>query len=589
MVETRQRERFEPFHEPSIGHVITARAAGSTADKVHLSFHRKRGAAPRQWTFSQLAVDCLRLARALQNLGIRRQTPVLLSFTSDWQFILGFHACQLLAAIPIPIVPPFNRGQVAAKLRQISHILSESRATVLITDKALHSVMIGGLRDSFAGTIACFDELAEERDEVAPELPRPEDVAFIQYTSGSTGGRKGVPVTHGHLTANINGIGRALDIIPDEVGVSFLPVYHDMGLIGKVILTACHGNHLAQIPPLAFLRDPALWLWTVHEQRGAVCAAPPFAYELCTRRLDDADLEGLDLGSWRVAMAAADMIKPEVLQRFRDRFGPCRFADNAFLPVYGLAEATLAVTMPPPGSATVTLEVPGREPGQPARILVGVGQPLADHEVRICGPNGAPLPDGAEGEIAVRGPSVIPTYWNHAYDAPVRDGWLRTGDLGILTGDGLFVSGRIKDVIKHRGRSVQPAELEWIADEVPGARRGCSAAFNASTSDEQVILVVESRLTEAADQRRIGSDIRARARAELGIELHDVRVVPPYTIPKTSSGKVQRYLTRERYEAGRLVPSRGHRLLADATAILHFLRGRAALAWSRVRQARPTT
>jgi fatty-acyl-CoA synthase len=580
------QRRFVPFAEPSIAHVILARAAASgTADKVHLGLRAKRQEPAREWTFSQLAAACLRLARALQHLGVQRQTPVLLSFASDWQFILTFHACQLLAAIPIPIIPPFQRGQVSAKLRQIRHILHECDARILITDKALHSVMVGGLRDGWTGTVAVFDELEQERTEVVPVLPQPDDVAFVQYTSGSTGGRKGVPVSHRHLTANVNGIGHALDLVSDDVGVSFLPVYHDMGLIGKVILTACHGNQLTQIPPLAFLRDPALWLQAIHDARGTVCAAPPFAYELCARRIEDADLQGLDLGSWRIAMAGADMIRPDVLQRFRERFGPHGFGQDVFLPVYGLAEATLAVTMPWPGQSVRTLDLPGRERGQPARRLVGVGHALVDHEVRICAPDGTAMPGGVEGEITVRGPSVIPTYWKRAGDAPVVDGWLRTGDLGVVTDDGLFVSGRIKDVIKHRGRSLQPADVEWIADEVPGVRRGCSAAFNASASDDDVILVIESRLAGVEERKRLADEVRARVRGELGIELHDVRVMPPYAVPKTSSGKVQRYLTRERYETGSLVPSWRHRLLGDATAIFHFVRGRTALAWQRLRSA----
>jgi acyl-CoA synthetase (AMP-forming)/AMP-acid ligase II len=586
---SRQQRRFAPFPEPSIAHVIVARAgAAATAEKVHLSLRAKRRQPPRQWTFAQLAGDCLRMARALQQLGVQRQTPVLLSFASDWQFILTFHACQLLAAVPIPIIPPFQRSQVAAKLRQIGHILRESGARIVITDKALHSVMVGGLRDGWSGTVAMFDELAQERTEAVPELPQPDDIAFVQYTSGSTGGRKGVPVSHRHLAVNINGIGRALDIVSDDVGVSFLPVYHDMGLIGKVILTACHGLHLTQIPPLSFLRDPALWLQAIHDARGTICTAPPFAYELCSRRIEDADLAGLDLGSWRIAMAAADMIRPDVLQRFRARFGPCGFGEHAFLPVYGLAEATLAVTMPRPGGPVRTLDLPGRERGQPGRRLVGVGHALVDHEIRICTPDRASVPSGVEGEIMVRGPSVIPTYWQRAGDAAVVDGWLRTGDLGVMTEDGLFVSGRIKDVIKHHGRSLQPADVEWIADDVPGARRGCSAAFNASTADDEVILVLESRLTGAEQRRRLADEVRTRVRGELGLELHDVCVVPPYAVPKTSSGKVQRYLTRERYEAGNLVPSWRHRLLCDAVAIVHFVRGRAVLAWQRLRAAKPT-
>ncbi|HWO18195.1 MAG TPA: AMP-binding protein [Kofleriaceae bacterium] len=564
-----ERDRFVPFRETNIASVVLARAEHPRlADKVHLIVSPRRGLVERRLTFAELARECLRLSRALQREGVRRGARIVLSFAGDWSFIRTFYACQLLGAVPVPVIPPMNRAQVRSRIEQLREIARETQAQLLVTDRQLHTLMEGGLGAVGALRVLSYEQLDGEAEEAAPDVPTSSDVSFIQYTSGSTGGRKGVPATHGHLVANINAIGDALAIVPGDVGVSFLPVYHDMGLIGKVILTACHGNLLCQVPPLSFLRDPAHWLRSIHEHRGTVCAAPPFAYGLCARRVEDADVEGIDLGSWRVAMAAADMIRSEVLDAFAARFAACGFQRRAFLPVYGLAECTLAATMPPPSGPLVTLRVAA---GASARELVCVGKPVVGHRVRIASPEGRELPPGTEGEIELQGPSVIDRYWGDA--APrTRDGWLRTGDLGVVTDAGLFISGRTKDVIKVHGRSLQPSDIEWVADEVLGVRRGCSAAFNA-TASEQVVLVVESRLRQAADRVRLAGDVRDRVRAALGIEIADVVVVPPHTVPKTSSGKTRRNLTREQLEAGTLRPSRRAQAQDLAVAALHLARG----------------
>lgn len=564
-----ERDRFVPFPETNIASVLLARAEHRHfADKIYLIVSPRRGVVERRLTFAELTRQCLQLARALQREGVRRGSRVVLSFASDWSFIRTFYACQLLAAIPVPMIPPMNRAQVRSRVEQLREVAGETQARLLVTDRQLHTLMEGGLGAAGALRVISYEELAGETAEATPELPAGSDVSFLQYTSGSTGGRKGVPVTHNHLTANINGIGRSLALVPRDVGVSFLPVYHDMGLIGKVILTACHGILLCQIPPLSFLRDPAHWLRAIHEYRGTVCTAPPFAYGLCTRRIEDADVADLDLSSWRIAMAAADMIRPEVLDAFATRFAARGFRRRAFLPVYGLAECTLAATMPVPDGPVVTLSVTGE--GR-ARELVCVGKPLAEHRVRIVSAAGHELPHGAEGEVEVQGPSVIDRYWGDA--APrTRDGWLRTGDLGIVTSAGLFISGRTKEVIKVHGRTLQPCDIEWAAEEGEGVRRGCSAAFNA-TASEQVVLVVESRLRDEAARAKLASDVRARVRAALGVELAEVVVVPPYTVPKTSSGKIRRNLTRERLEAGALRPSLRTQAQDLVVAAVHLARG----------------
>jgi acyl-CoA synthetase (AMP-forming)/AMP-acid ligase II len=535
---------------------------------VTLIVSPRRGVIERRLTFAELTRQCLQLARALQRQGVRRGERVVLSFAGDWGFIRTFYGCQLLGAVPVPVIPPMTRSQVRDRIVQLREIAGETQARLLITDRQLHTLMEGGLGTSGTLRVVAYEELEGETEEARPDVPAPTDLSFLQYTSGSTGGRKGVPVTHRHLVANINGIGRSLGIVPRDVGVSFLPVYHDMGLIGKVILTVCHANTLCQLPPLSFLRDPAHWLRSIHEHRGTVCAAPPFAYGLCARRIEDADVAGIDLSRWRVAMAAADMIRTEVLDGFAKRFAAHGFRRTAFLPVYGLAECTLAATAPVLDGPLVTLNIAA---GKVSRELVCVGTPLADHRVRIASPSGAELPLGTEGEIELQGPSVIDRYWGDT-GPRTRDGWLRTGDLGILTGAGLFISGRSKEMIKVHGRSLQPCDIEWIADEVEGVRRGCSAAFNA-TASETVVLVVESRLGDDAARTRLAASVRARVQEALGVDLSEVVVVPPHTVPKTSSGKTRRNLTRDRLEAGTLRPSWRMRMQDLAVAALHLARG----------------
>ncbi|MFL5350899.1 MAG: AMP-binding protein [Hyalangium sp.] len=582
--------KFTPFSERTMGEMLMARAnTQGLADKVHLAFVERGRQEQHRYTFSQLAAEALRIAGALQRFGVKRQEPVVLCFTSNQQFISIFYACQLLSAVPVPIAPPFNRDQVPTTLRQLEHIARQTQARAVITDGELHALLLGGLSSKLDCHILGFEELAAEKEEAQVDLGSPEDVSFIQYTSGSTGGRKGLPVTHRHLSANINALGSALNLIPEDCGVSFLPVYHDMGLIGKVLLTACHRLRLGLLSPLAFLRDPAEWLWAIHDYAGTVCVAPPFAYELCQRRIQDERLEGLDLSSWRICMVGADVIKPQVLQAFQQRFARYGVRENASLPVYGLAEATLAASIPPLNVPIVTLQRSDPASGaKELRTLVGVGRVVEGHELQIWSPEGQPLPEGQEGEIVIRGPSVIPGYWKDSHPSPVKDGWLRTGDLGILTAESLFISGRIKDVLKHNGRSLHPSELEWVAEHVEGVRAGCCAAFQ--LADGGIVLALESRLEEPERRTRLADQVAAEVRAAHGLNLREVLVLPPYTIPKTTSGKVQRALTRQRYETGQLSRPAAAQLLAGQLAtLLNAARGGATLIMRKVfRQSLPT-
>ncbi len=494
--------------------------------------------------------------------------------------MIYFYASQLLAAIVIPIIPPLHRTQVGQKLQEMREIAEAGEVRFVLTDDRLQAVYLGGLAGSSVQRVLTFSDLHGEDPLEQVEQGNPEDIAFIQYTSGSTGGRKGVPLRQRHLLANIDAIARGLNVLPEDCGVSFLPVYHDMGLIGKVLTVLCTGIRLVLMSPLDFIRRPAAWLEAIHRYSGTICAAPPFAYRLCTRRISEQDSTPLDLRSWRIAMIAADMIHPYIMSEFTDRFGAQGLSRDVFLPVYGLAESSLASTFPTLDDRLHTLSF--KRPGhQATRVLVGVGHPVEGMDVAIQSSEGDLLSRGQEGEIVIRGTSVVEEYWR-TEDSPMRAGWLRTGDLGVLTEQGLFVSGRIKDALKYHGRTLQPSGLEWTAQSVDGVRAGCCAAFNVSESNDAIVLVAESRLEPTAERERLAQQLHAVVQQEHGVRLHDVVIVSPRTIPKTTSGKVRRYLTRQQFEASMLERSMTTELVANLSAARSVARGKIMQVWQRL-------
>ena len=330
-------------------------------------------------------------------------------------------------------------------------------------------------------------------------------------------------LTHSNLLANIRAIGTGLNLQPGDFGVSWLPLYHDMGLIGSWLTALCFGVPIAILSPLAFLSRPERWLWAIHEHRGTVSAAPNFAYELCARKIDDRALEGLDLSCWRAALNGAEPISPDTLERFARRFEPYGFRAEAFLPVYGLAESSVALTFPPLGRKPRVDRI-GRErfenagaalpcsesDASPLRF-VSEGKALPGHEVRVVDEASVETGERVQGHIQFRGPSTMQGYFkNPAATAAVMrvDGWVDTGDLGYLADGELFVTARIKDVIIKGGRNLYPQEVEEVASEVEGVRRGCVAAFGVSDQrlgTEKLVVVAETRETDRSRQDHIAA------------------------------------------------------------------------------------
>jgi 1-acyl-sn-glycerol-3-phosphate acyltransferase len=403
------------------------------------------------------------------------------------------------------------------------------------------------------------------------------DLALLQYTSGSTGDPKGVILTHANLLANVRAIGQAVDVRPDDVGVSWLPLYHDMGLIGAWLAPLYFGVPVVVLSPLTFLSRPARWLWALHRHRATLTAAPNFAYELATGKIGDSEIEGLDLSSVRAALNGAEPVLPETLERFAARYAACGFRREAFAPVYGLAEASLALTFPPLGRAPrvdrvsrETLARDGRAVPVPPETsandpsvssFVSVGTVLPGHEIRIVGSDGRDSGERTEGALWFRGPSATRGYFRNAPataqllpEGPDA-GWIDSGDRAYRADGEIFITGRVKDIVLKAGRNLYPHEIEDTAGQVAGVRKGCVVAFgapDAKSGTERLVIVAETREQSSGARQRIAQAITQQVAAAIGLPPDTVTLVRPHSIPKTSSGKLRREETRRLYLAGSL-------------------------------------
>jgi acyl-CoA synthetase (AMP-forming)/AMP-acid ligase II len=434
---------------------------------------------------------------------------------------------------------------------------SEASAVVTSSD-------VAPLIDPSSRAVLSIDALRDAPPLRSPVPPSLSAIALLQFTSGSTAAPKGVVLTHDNLAANTSAIASVLNLSATDVGVSWLPLYHDMGLIG-MLLAAIYGCvDLVIMSPTLFLKRPTKWLEAISAYRGTISFAPNFAYDLCLRRVKPSQIDALDLSSWRVAGCGAEPIRPDTLRAFADHFKSTGFRESAFVPSYGLAEHSLAVTMAPNGVKVDEVDsirlvrdsraVPAA-PGASSVRVVGCGRPLAGHAVRIVDEEGRELPERHIGRIVASGPSVMSGYFNEpgATAETLRSGWLQTGDLGYVAGGELFVCGRTKDLIIRHGRKYHPPDLESTIADLEGIRSSGVVVFavNRLAETEQVIAVLEARAS--ATSIDIVDHVRRRVRETAGLELDRVVLAPPGTIPRTTSGKVRRAETRARFEAGTLL------------------------------------
>ncbi len=518
-----------------------------------------------------------RCAAALQAMGVRRGDRVGLILPDSSEFIDCIFGAMLAGAIAVPVYPPMNLGQFDAYLTNTTHILRQAGCSVVLTDARVRPILgklmgsVPGLRviETYAAALADIDTRAEPRGVVVA----PDDVAFLQFTSGSTSRPKGVTLTHANLMANIAAIGggAGIQIARDTAAVSWLPLYHDMGLIGFVFTPIVFATKsILFISPLMFLKRPSIWLRHLSEQKASITFAPNFAYGLCTTRVKDSELSGVDLSSLRVAGCGAEPIQHGTLRAFADRYAPYGFRSTAFLPCYGMAEHSLAVTFVELAADLKADRVdaaalaerraePAHDDGeQPALDVVCCGRSFPGHDLRIVDEAGAPVEERMVGQIELRGPSVMVGYWNDPERTAeaFHDGWMRTGDLGYLADGELYVCGRSKDLIILHGRNYHPQDIEWQASQVEGVRRGNVIAFGLHHPElgrEYVVVAAEARTTgEAADEAAMQRQIEVRVLEALALKVDEVVLLPPGSLPKTSSGKLQRSKAAEMYGRGEL-------------------------------------
>jgi fatty-acyl-CoA synthase len=526
-----------------------AEAAGSS----HWITFVDRGLETRH-SYADIFAASRRVAAALRHAGLRRGDLVALVLPGAEAFLTTLFGVSSAGLVPALVYPPLTTVDLPSYLDATARVLRASGARGVVTDQSLV-----GAFDSLRP--ACPElEVVVTRDalDAEPAGDHPpialDDIAFVQFTSGSTSTPKGVALSHRNVAANVLAVTgpHGLDTGAADVAVSWLPLYHDMGLVGMVLGALYTGRPAVLIPPHVFVRRPIDWLRAISKYGGTISFSPTFGYELCARRVKDRDLEGLDLSSWRVAGCGAEPIHAPTLLAFAEKFRPSGFRAESLLASYGLAEHVVAATLAPLGRSPRITRIGADD-------LVGCGHALVDHKIRIVDENGTPVPDGGIGEIELAGPSVMLGYYRQDVltAETIRDGWLHTGDLGCLSDGELFVCGRAKDVIISNGRKFHPQDLEWAVDDLDGVRRGHVVAFAGAEVGraDRVIVLVEPKGATSSDALR--DAIRRRIGDVFGLYVDEVACAPPGTITRTTSGKVQRAAAKARYERGELMVANG--------------------------------
>jgi acyl-CoA synthetase (AMP-forming)/AMP-acid ligase II len=564
------------------------------------------------WT--SLMAEVRSRGRKLAALGLRKGDRAALIIPDAFDFVLTFLGAVAMGIVPVPLYPPLALARLDAYLETTARILAAASADLVITtsqvEKVLWSVIpkVPSVRD-----LVTVEKLLAQKEpaEPAPQVG-PSDPVFLQFTSGSTAAPKGVIVTHQSLLANARAImhdGLRSDPDQGDKGISWLPLYHDMGLIGFVLSPLLNGVPIVYIPTLAFVRRPTLWLDVVSRHRATLTFAPNFAFARVTKRATEADLGRWDLSCLRVVGCGAEPIHPGTMRAFVDKFARCGLRPQTLLPCYGMAEATLAMTFVGLDDEmrvdTIDADLchrerraqPTRKNGSPAEPLelVSCGRPFPGHEIAVFDQEGRRVPERCIGEIRFRGPSVAGGYFRNpdaTRESFGADGWLRTGDLGYLADGEVFISGRQKDILIVHGRNYYPQSIEWQVEDVPGIRKGNVVAFSVPGADtEEVVVVAETGETDPEKRVEVARQVKAHLNRALSLAPGDVVLLGVGELPKTTSGKLQRRKTREQYllrtlgkDGVRTMGSTGQRLILARHFVVSLasrVRHRASRFWRR--------
>ena len=543
--------------------------AAAQAPTHGITIYDRRGQNAEKRTYPQVLEMAQRGAARLAAAGINVGERVLVCLPTSWSLIEIYFGAIFRGAQPVMVAPPGALGGAAAHAHKIEGLVSLLSPKRLICDgAAMKEFQEFGAPE--AAKIALTPEQLEALTPAAgitEHRPNPSDLAFLQLTSGSTGRQRAVMITHANVIHNTIAIGKMSGATPfaelDRV-VSWLPLNHDMGLVGCLLYSVVHGLDIFLLRPESFLARPRLWLQTFSANKGTQSAGPNFAFQLCVERIEAEEVAGIDLSSWRIAITGAEMVHPDTCAQFSQKFASCGFNPKTLVPSYGMAEATLAVTSDLKQRGVRMAPVPiGNEGGLGLKEVVCVGEPVMETQVRIssASSHGTFLDDGKVGEVCVSGPGIFGGYYNDAASTadalqPAADAmWLRTGDIGFMKDGELYITGRTKDLLIIHGHNLMPHELEWLAEGVSGgggAERCGAFSVETSAQGEQAVLVMEANVSDPAELTKIEHEVRTRLGRALGLPLSDLVFVKRGQIPKTTSGKVQRRELRQRYLDGKL-------------------------------------
>ena len=555
--------RFADF--ATLGEALDYAAQGSRG----LNFHDARGALVRAYPFSALRRDALAAAWRLVAAGIKPGDRVALVAETGTEFAALFFGTVYAGAWPVPLPLPTSFGGKESYIDQLRVQLSSCDPTMLIYPPEL-AVMAGAAAEAGGVQGVNWGELlATEAIEVTLPAAKGDDIAYLQYSSGSTRFPHGVAITHHALLNNLAAHGHGMELIDSDRCISWLPWYHDMGLVGCFLSPIANQVSTDYLKTEDFARRPLAWLDLISRNQGtSISYSPTFGYDICSRRISSQTRasDRFDLSRWRLAGNGADMIRPDVMQGFVDAFADAGFKASAFLPSYGLAEATLAVSIMPPGEG-IRVELveetqlsgvaAGQDRPQRYRAIVKCGKPVRDMIVEIREEDGTPLPERAIGKVWCSGPSVMVGYFRDpdATAACMKDDWLDTGDMGYMSDGYVYIVGRAKDMIIVNGRNHWPQDIEWAVEQLPGFKQGDIAAFAITTpgGEETPAVLVQCRTSDDAERTRLREEIRDRVRAVTGMNCV-IELIPPRTLPRTSSGKLSRAKARNLYLSGEIKP-----------------------------------
>ena len=545
---------------------LTAALEYAAAGNAGYNFYDAKGNLRSVLSYEALRRNACAGAQKLTGLGLTYGERVAIIADTSPEFIELFFACRYAGLVPFAMPVPVNLGSHAIYVQQLRGMLESGQASAALANidyiNFLQEAAEGSRRLRWVGTPDQLGKLPVSEVEAELKPNHPDEIAYLQFTSGSTRGPRGVIITERSLMSNLRGIVRnGLEIRPGDRCASWLPFYHDMGLVGMVMAPMVAQVSVDYLATRDFAIRPLQWLRLISRNRATVAFSQPFGLKLCTLRVRDSDLDDLDLSSWRAAGVGAEMIRPDTLRTFAEKFAPAGFDARAFLPCYGLAESTLAVTFSRIGQGfqslcvdagtlvdkkiAVRLQAEGRKFSE----FVNCGRPLPEHTVKVVDDAGQELPDLRVGSVLVQGSSIMTGYFNNPEDTgkTLRPGnWLDTGDLGFLFEGELYVTGRRTDVIIVNGRNIRAQDIEELAEQQPEVRTREASAFGITDANDvtTIVLVIECRLTSITDRQALTNRLQRLVYMAFGVNCL-VELVPPHTLPRTSSGKLSRFAARQ--------------------------------------------